>query len=42
MVGVKEAEFYVQYVFSTGQQCDTVQKRIMQAAIFTEVENLEL
>lgn len=35
-------EFYVQYMFSNGQQCDTVQKKIMQPATFTEVKNIEL
>lgn len=42
MAGVKVIEFYVQYMFSNGQQCDTVQKKIMQPATFTEVGNLEL
>lgn len=27
MAGVKEAEFYVQYMFGNGQQCDMVQKK---------------
>lgn len=36
MAGVKVIEFYVQYMFSNGQQCDTVQKKIMQPATFTE------
>lgn len=27
MAGVKEAKFYLQYKFSNGQRCDTVQKK---------------
>ena len=41
MPGVKVIEFYVQYMFSNGQQCDMVQKKIMQPATFTEVKNLD-
>lgn len=40
MVGVIEAEFYVQYMFSNGPQCDTVQEK--KWLPFIEVDNLSL
>lgn len=42
MVGVKAEEFYAQYMFGNGQQCDMVQKKNGQTTVLMEAGNFQL